>query len=74
MSNIEPTRPTATRMLAGILTWALIAGQVMQPVYAVLTPLGRLPDRGQGGGQAEHRLHARRLRQHVSSTTFPITW
>ena len=39
MSHIERTRPTATRILASILTWALIAGQVMQPVYAVLTNL-----------------------------------
>jgi len=31
------------RMLASIVTWALIAGQVMQPVYAVLTPLGDVP-------------------------------
>ena len=34
---------TMTRMLASIVTWALIAGQVMQPVYAVLTTLGDIP-------------------------------
>jgi len=39
MNHIDRTRPTTTRILAGILTWALIAGQVMQPVYAVLTNL-----------------------------------
>ncbi|HQR10175.1 MAG TPA: PilC/PilY family type IV pilus protein [Casimicrobiaceae bacterium] len=31
------------RMLASILTWALVAGQVMQPVHAVLTPLNDQP-------------------------------
>ena len=43
MRNQNPTRPTLTRIIAGILTWAFIAGQITQPVYAVLTPLGDVP-------------------------------
>ena len=43
MRSQNRTRQPMTRMLAGILTWALVAGQVMQPVYAVLTPLADVP-------------------------------
>ena len=43
MRDQTPTRPTMTRIIAGILTWAFIAGQITQPVYAVLTPLGDVP-------------------------------
>jgi hypothetical protein len=43
MRNQRLKHRAAMRMLASFLTWALIAGQVMQPVYAVLTPLGDIP-------------------------------
>ena len=43
MRSQHRTRQPMTRILAGILTWALVAGQVMQPVYAVLTPLADVP-------------------------------
>jgi type IV pilus assembly protein PilY1 len=43
MQTANPTHRAAMRMLASVLTWALVAGQVMQPVYAVLTPLGDIP-------------------------------
>ncbi len=43
MRNQQRTPRTPMRMLAGILTWLLVAGQVLQPVYAVLTPLGDVP-------------------------------
>ena len=40
--HIRTGRPMM-RMLASILTWALVAGQVVQPVHAVLTPLNDAP-------------------------------
>ena len=43
MFNQNRTHRPVMRMLASILTWALVAGQVMQPVYAVLTPLADVP-------------------------------
>src|SRR5450432_1422732 len=43
MRSLNRKRHTMTRLLAAILTWALVAGQVMQPVYAQLTPLGDVP-------------------------------
>ncbi len=39
----NPTRRASTRLLAGILTWTFVLGQVMQPVYAQTTPLGDVP-------------------------------
>ncbi len=39
MNHTDRTRPTMARILASILTWALVVGQVMQPVHAVLTNL-----------------------------------
>ena len=43
MRNQQRTPRTPMRMLAGILTWLLVVGQVLQLVYAVLTPLGDVP-------------------------------
>src|SRR5260370_31781747 len=43
MRNPNPTRHGATRMVAGVLTWAMILGQVTQPIYAQVTPLADIP-------------------------------
>ena len=43
MRNQQRTPRTPMRMLASFLTWLLVVGQVLQPVYAVLTPLGDVP-------------------------------
>src|SRR5260221_7375479 len=43
MPNPNPTRHASSRMLAAVLTWAMILGQLTQPVYAQLTPLADIP-------------------------------
>jgi len=43
MRNPNTTRHAATRMVAAVLTWAMILGQVLQPVYAQVTPLADIP-------------------------------
>src|SRR5260221_5539091 len=43
MPNPNPTRHASSRMLAACLTWAMVLGQLTQPVYAQLTPLADIP-------------------------------
>jgi len=43
MRNPNPTRPAATRMLAAVLTWTFVLGQLTPTAYAALTPLGDVP-------------------------------
>ena len=49
----------AYRMLVALLSVSLLIGPGAGPAYAAQTAARGHPDRVEGDGQAEHRLHAR---------------